>query len=306
MSIHHFILGPTASGKSALALELAELCGGVVCNMDAFQVYRGLDIGTGKPGADDRARVPHELFDIVDPLEAFSVADYLHVAEKVILAHPDRPLIWVGGTGLYYRTLRSGLAPAPATDPSVLAGLEAMPAKARVAEIQRVDPVWAASADLANPRRVIRALAVFRQTGRPLSAWHQQPVRPLLEQGRAWLLELQPGSLRARIDQRVETMWEGGWPEEVARLALETTWAQAPSARALGYLDILQWQREGGDPAAVRQRVATRTWQYARRQLTWFRRERNLLPIKLNDPFDSPSVAREILRTSVPALPLVP
>lgn len=296
---HVFILGPTASGKSSLALALARRCGGVVCNLDAFQVYRGLDIGTGKPSAPERGAVPHALYDLVGPCEAFSVADYLRAASRAVDAHPGKPLIWTGGTGLYFRALRSGLAPAPASDPAVVRELEAMPAEARVEEIRRVDPDWAAGADLRNPRRVLRALAVFRQTGRPLSSWHRDPVRPLLQEGHALLLEWDAEALRRRITARVDAMWAAGWPDEVAALAADPAWEHAPSARAIGYAEVLRWVREGGDAAAVRQAIALRTWHYARRQLTWFRSERNLHPIPIDERFDADAAARDLVEASL-------
>lgn len=294
MAVNIFLVGPTASGKSGLAVELAGVVGGVVANLDAFQVYRGMDIGTGKPTVEERGEAPHVLYDLADPLEAFSVADYLKAAAA--LAEEKRPVIWTGGTGLYYRLLRRGLTPAPASDPVVVAALEAMPDEARVEEIRRVDPEWAERADLANPRRVIRALAVFRQTGRPLSVWHREPLRPLVTEGRAFFLRLRPELLRRRITARVGEMWGRGWPEEVRRLAGLRGWESAPSFRALGYAEVLDWVRQGGSVEACQNRIALRTWQYARRQLTWFRREHNLEEIFVDESFAVAAAARAILR----------
>lgn len=291
-----FILGPTASGKSALAFELARAGGGVVCNMDAFQVYRGLDIGTGKPSVMERDQVPHALFDLAGPCDPFSVADYLRAAEAVIAAAGGRPLIWVGGTGLYCRMLRSGLAPAPPSDPAVVRALEAMDADARVEEIRRVDPAWAEAADLANPRRVIRALAVFRQSGRPLSAWHREPVQALVPEGEMLVLQMPPERLRSRIVSRVAAMWAAGWPEEVRRLGELPGWEASPSFRALGYPEVLDWLRRGGDASAVREVIALRTWQYARRQLTWLRREPRMHAIEIDERFDPQRAAQALLR----------
>lgn len=291
-----FVIGPTAAGKSGLALELARLSGGVVVNMDAFQVYRGMDIGTGKPTARERAEIPHLLYDLAEPAGVFSVAHYLEAAAGVV--GDARPKVWVGGTGLYFRMLRSGLAPAPPSDPAVVAELEAMPAAARVEEVRRVDPEWAARADLANPRRVIRALAVFRQSGRPLSEWHRQPVRPLVAQGRVLLLRVSAEVLRRRIAARIEAMWRAGWPEEVRTLAAVPGWESSPAFRAIGYAQVLDWVRSGGDEAACRQAIARATWQYARRQLTWFRREVINEVITADECFDMTGAARELLRCS--------
>lgn len=298
-----FILGPTATGKSSVALALARELGGVVCNLDAFQVYRGLDIGTGKPTLAEQGGLPHELFDLAGPCDPFSVADYLRHASGVLDKYRNtaKPLVWVGGTGLYYRALRCGLSEAPASDPEVLQALEARPLAELQEEIRRVDPEWAGGADLANPRRVLRALAVFRQTGRPISAWHRDPVRPLVPEGTAWLLQAVPGWLRGRIAARVSTMWEAGWSGEVRRLLQLPGWEASPSQRALGYAEVAAWCGGGGvgeeGAALVRERIVTRTWQYARRQLTWFRREPNLNCIEIDERSDSYLIARSLRRT---------
>lgn len=291
---HVFILGATSAGKSALALALAERTAGCVANMDAFQVYRGLDVGTGKASAEERSRVEHALLDLAGPLDEFSVANYLQAAQAWLAARQRGVVIWAGGTGLYYRSLRRGLAPAPASDPELVAELESWTPEARIAEVKRVDPEWASGADLANPRRVIRALAVFRQTGRPLSAWQKDAVQALVPEGTAWMLQMSPERLRRRIEQRVEAMWASGWPEEVRKLAELPGWEQVPAARALGYSEVLQWLRRGGDAASVRAAIVQRTWQYARRQLTWFRREPNIKIIEIDESFD-PQVAAEAL-----------
>jgi len=294
-----FILGPTATGKSAVALALARELGGVVCNLDAFQVYRGLDVGTGKPPVEERGGLPHELFDLAGPCDPFSVADYLRHAAGVLDTCQGRgkPLVWVGGTGLYYRALRRGLTEAPATDPGVLQELESRPLAELQEEIRRVDPEWAGGADLANPRRVLRALAVFRQTGRPISEWHRDPVRPLVAGGAAFLLQAAPGLLRERITRRVAAMWEAGWPGEVRRLLQLPGWEESSSALALGYAEVAAWCHSGGDGAdGVRERIVTRTWQYARRQLTWFRREPKLSPIEIDECSDPSLIARALLR----------
>jgi len=303
---HLFILGPTAVGKSALGLAVAERVGGVVANMDAFQVYRGLDIGTGKASKEDRARVEHGLLDLAGSLDGFSVADYLREARGWLAGRKDGVVVWVGGTGLYYRTLRQGLAPAPGSDPAVLAALEALAPEARVEEVRRVDPVWAAGADLANPRRVIRALAVFRQTGRPLSAWQGDAVEALVPEGAACVLKMPPELLRRRIEARVDALWAAGWPEEVRELARLPGWGDAPAARALGYREVREWLQRGGDAAAVRAAIVQRTWHYARRQLTWLRREPNLRDIEIDNRFDPHAAADVLLDWSDPARPSRP
>ncbi|MDX6767868.1 MAG: tRNA (adenosine(37)-N6)-dimethylallyltransferase MiaA [Candidatus Methylacidiphilales bacterium] len=302
MTRHWFILGPTASGKSAVARELARQTGGVVANLDAFQVYGGLDIGTAKPTLGERADVPHTLFDLAGPCDDYSVAEHLrHAAE--FLSREKRPVIWVGGTGLYYRALTRGLAEAPATEPGVRAELDSLDLETLREEILRVDPVWAAGADLSNPRRIVRALAVFRQTGRPLSAWQADPVRALVPEGRACLLLRSAESLHERIAARVRAMWEAGWPDEVRRLLEIPGWEGSSSSHALGYAEVAAWCRNGGDSKDVRDQIVTRTRQYARRQLTWLRRENNLECIELDERSDPPSIARTLVRDLPPACP---
>ena len=164
-----FIVGPTASGKSVLALALAERLGAVICSMDAFQVYRGLDIGTGKIAPAEQKQIPHRLLDLVESTTPFSVADYLKAAGGVLSKEGGgRTLLWVGGTGLYMRALREGLTAAPGTDTELLKELSVWPLERLQSEIQRIDPIWCRTADLQNSRRIIRALAVAIGTGRTL------------------------------------------------------------------------------------------------------------------------------------------
>jgi tRNA dimethylallyltransferase len=291
-----FILGPTAAGKSSVALALARELGGVVCNLDAFQIYRGVDRGTGKPSTDERTQLPHELFDLAGTCGDFSVADYLREAALVVEKYraSGRPLIWVGGTGLYYRALRCGLSAAPATDPLVLAEWETRTLSELQSEIRRVDPAWAATADLSNPRRILRALAVYHQSGRPLSEWHRDPVEALVPEAAAYVLQVSPDRLRKKMAARVESMWQAGWPEEVRELVKITGWEGCSASRALGYAEVADWLLRGGDAAETRDRIVTLTWQYARRQLTWFRREPKLHVIEIDERSDPSLVARTL------------
>ncbi len=291
-----FILGPTAAGKSSVALALARELGGVVCNIDAFQIYRGVDRGTGKPSIDERTELPHELFDLAGTCENFSVADYLQEAAGVVEKYREsgRPLVWVGGTGLYYRALRCGLSAAPATDPLVLAEWESRTLSELQIEIHRVDPDWAAGADLSNPRRILRALAVYHQSGRPLSEWHRDPVEALVPEASAYLLHVAPDLLRKKIAARVEAMWQAGWPEEVRELLKISGWEGCSASRALGYGEVADWFLRGGDAAETRDRIVTLSWQYARRQLTWFRREPKLQLIEIDERSDPSLVARKL------------
>lgn len=280
------IVGPTASGKSALALGVAaEMGPSTIFSMDAFQVYRGLDIGTGKIPLPERRGIPHYLLDIADPEQDYSVADYLRDAAAIRADVDDEDRggsagrIWVGGTGLYFRALREGINEIPATEPAIRQELEAMAPEERIREIREVDPRWAEKADLQNPRRVVRALAVYRQTGQPLSEWQSTPARPLLTFDRVFYLDWPDTDLKQRITRRVGEMWEAGWPEEVRRLMGRENWIGSSSARAIGYREIVAHLQGKFSREECLESITRRTWQYARRQRTWFRRETGLIAL---------------------------
>ncbi|HET6434346.1 MAG TPA: tRNA (adenosine(37)-N6)-dimethylallyltransferase MiaA, partial [Xanthomonadaceae bacterium] len=181
------LMGPTASGKSALALEWARRLGGEIVSVDSALVYRGLDIGAAKPSAEERAAVPHHLVDVRDPWQPYSAADFATAAHKAIddiLARGRIPIL-AGGTGLYFRALQQGLSPMPQADPALRATIAAEAAQrgwpALHAELARVDPEAAARIHATDPQRIQRALEVYRASGRPISAWqreHAAPPRP--------------------------------------------------------------------------------------------------------------------------------
>lgn len=270
-----FIAGPTASGKSELALRVAEKIGAEICSMDAFQIYRGLDVGTGKLTPSERKGIPHHLLDIAGPLESFSVADYLRKAGEIHagLRLRCKPVVWVGGTGLYFRALRQGLSPVPSSDPALIRELSGWTLDELQKEIRNLDPLWARTADLHNPRRVIRALAVVKQTGRPLSSWHQIKGQGVVDGGQFYFL--QPGleELKKAIQTRVVAMWQAGWADEVNGLSKMEGWTSSQSSRALGYSQVLSYLAGSLTQEACVENIQLKTWQYARRQLTWFRGE---------------------------------
>ncbi|MFQ3671481.1 MAG: tRNA (adenosine(37)-N6)-dimethylallyltransferase MiaA [Verrucomicrobiia bacterium] len=276
--VHVFLFGPTGAGKSALALRLAQRLNLEIVGTDAFHIFRRLDIGTAKPTPSDRARIPHHLIDLIDPCQSFTAGAYLRAAQNVLhdLHTRQQSSIWVGGTGLYLRVLRQGLAPAPPTDPNLRRQLEARPLAELRTEILRADPLWAASADLHNPARIIRALAVFQQTGRPLSAWHADGQQGLLPQAPVLALVPPRDLLRHRIALRFEAMWNAGWPDEVRALLNLPEWETSPSSRALGYRTVAAYLRGKLSQNECRQLIIHQTIAYARRQLTWLRREDNV------------------------------
>jgi tRNA dimethylallyltransferase len=274
-----FLLGPTASGKTAVALALAELFPVEVVSVDSVQVYRGMDVGTAKPDAQSRARVPHHLVDILDPTEAYSAGrfrdDALRIAAEVHAR--GRIPILAGGTMLYFRSLTQGLADLPAAQPALRAEIEARAARrgwAQLhAELARVDPTSAARIEPRDAQRIQRALEVHRVTGKPLSAFHGHGTAALPFE--VLKLALEPGDrsvLHARIAERFRGMLASGLVEELEGLrrrhALDE---RMPSMRAVGYRQA--WEvLEGRAPAATLEaRGVAATRQLAKRQLTWLR-----------------------------------
>jgi tRNA dimethylallyltransferase len=273
------LLGPTASGKSRLALRLAEDLPIEIVSVDSGQVYLGMDIGTAKPTADERRRVPHHLIDLVEPTEAYSAGrfrDDAIAAVEGILARRRIPLL-VGGTMLYYRALARGLDALPAADAAIRAqivaeaGAKGWPAMH--AELARVDPLTAARLAPNDSQRIERALEVFRATGKPLSAL-QTAERATLP-FRLTSLALIPedrAALHARIAERFDAMLREGLVEEVRALRRRySLHAGLPSMRCVGYRQVWDHLEAAYDRATLRDRGIAATRQLAKRQLTWLR-----------------------------------
>jgi tRNA dimethylallyltransferase len=273
------IAGPTASGKSALALTLAEAVGGVVINADALQVYSELSIITARPSAEDEARVPHWLYGHVLVSDAYSVGRYLadvRVALTAAAAAGQRPII-VGGTGLYFKALLEGLSPVPEIAADVRAYWRAearrLGAIALHAELSRRDAEMATRLSPTDPQRVTRALEVLQSTGHSLAYWQRQPGVPVMS-GETIRLVIRPDrtELRARCDARFEQMLSLGALEEVRRLAALQLDPALPAFGALGVAPLLAHVRgELALPDAVAQ-AKLDTWHYVKRQFTWLKR----------------------------------
>ncbi|QPF83211.1 tRNA (adenosine(37)-N6)-dimethylallyltransferase MiaA [Bradyrhizobium genosp. L] len=294
------IAGPTASGKSALALALAQRTGGVVINTDSMQVYRDLRIITARPTADEEALVPHRLYGHVDASMNFSAGAWVGDAAKVLgeARAEGRPPIFVGGSGLYFKALTRGLSAVPpipaAVRESVRARLEQHGVEALHAELAQRDPV---SAERLKPRdrtRIARALEVVEATGRPLPDWHREGLPPLLPAGEFSAIFLAPEreQLYARIDARFGIMLAGGALEEVAALAARKLDPLLPAMKAHGVPALIRHLRGeiSREEAAEIGRADTR--HYAKRQFTWFRHQ---LP---EFEWVAPEAAREKLRIS--------
>ena len=273
------ILGPTASGKSELGLALAERLSGEIVCCDSMQVYRGMDIGTGKPTREEQTRCPHHLLDLVDPGDPFHAAAWAERAHTVLddIHRRGRTPVIVGGTGLYFRALRAGLFDAPPPDPSIRARHQAEASEVGVPvlhrRLQEIDPEAAAKILPGDLVRTSRALEVYEQTGIPISELRRRAARPPLP----WrlfvvVLDYPLAELRLLIQARVERMMGAGFLAEVAALR-EAGFGRTRALASLGYkqlgqhLDGLMTLEE----AVAQTKVATSA--YARRQRTWFRRE---------------------------------
>jgi tRNA dimethylallyltransferase len=270
------VVGPTATGKTSLAVALAHRLGGEVVNADSMQLYRGMDIGTAKPDVDERDGVPHHLLDLWHVREPASVAEYRRLARVEIdrlRAAGTVPLL-VGGSGLYVRAVLDELD-FPGTDPAVRARLEqelaAEGAPALHARLAAVDPAAAAAVLPSNGRRVVRALEVVELTGGPFRATlpEPRPHYPAVVVG----LDREPEELDAQIAARVERMWARGFVDEVAALAADGLREGPTASRALGYAQVLA--QLDGDLSAdeARERTVAATRRFVRRQRSWFRRD---------------------------------
>jgi tRNA dimethylallyltransferase len=272
------IAGPTASGKSALALALAERTNGVIVNADASQVYRDLRIISARPSPDDEARVEHRLYGHVDGARSCSAAEWAEEARNEIegiIAQGRLPIL-TGGSGLYIRTLLDGIAPVPAIDPAIREAVRAMPVAKTHAELLTADPAAAHRLAPGDTARVARALEVVRSTGRTLAAWQGERTGGIADQVCLMPLIVLPerAGLNERIDTRLAAMFDGGAVEEVAALiARNDVSPTAAVRRAIGVREIAAWL--GGttdrDTALTDARAATR--RYAKRQYTWFRHQ---------------------------------
>lgn len=270
------LMGATASGKSALALPLAESAGRTIVCCDSMQVYRGLDIGTAKPSQDEQARVPHALIDCCTLPDAFSAARWATLAAEFIRGENEAgrvPLI-VGGTGLYLKALAEGLADIPAEEPGVrealLRHLQSEGIQAMHAELARVDPATAARLELNDTQRILRALAVYHSSGWPLSDWHQESPDLLQTDIPVFVLQVEREELRLRIARRFESMLASGWLDEVRRLDKLNLPETHPAMRAVGYRQLLAHVHGECELEDAMNAGITATRRYAKRQETWF------------------------------------
>ena len=274
------LLGPTAIGKSALAYALAEELPITVISVDSAQIYRRMDIGTGKPSAEEQARVPHRLIDLREPWESYSAAEFVSDAMAAIAqAHRDGRLpVLVGGTHLYFRALARGLSPLPAADPALRTRLAEELAERGAEEIHQrlrtLDPLAAERIHPNDPQRLLRALEVIELSGKRLSEQQNQRPDGGLPLLACALLPDDRHQLHQRIAQRLDAMLAAGFLAEVEALAADPrNHVDSPAMRSVGYRQLLAHLSGEWDLAEARDRAIYATRQLAKRQLTWLRKE---------------------------------
>jgi len=319
-----FLTGSTASGKTAVGIELARQIGAEIVSLDSMALYRGMDIGTAKPTAEERRLVPHHLIDIIDPSEEFSVAQYLEAATATAddIKSRGHQVLFAGGTALYLKSLLRGLFSGPPADWKFRRELEET---ARVegpaalhTRLAQIDPPAAAKLHANDLRRVIRALEVHEMTGQPISSLQQQ-----FAQGRSadhckvFVLDWPRDNLENRIRQRVDAMFAVGLVEEVRRVTANVGGESLPrladryarssakgfasysrtASQALGYREVLEYLNGQRDLAATIELVKLRTRQFAKRQLTWFRSLGECRWVTVSEPFEPTAIAQRIAAT---------
>jgi tRNA dimethylallyltransferase len=293
------LAGPTAVGKSEIALPLAEKVGGEIVSVDSMQVYRGLDLGTAKPSPGDRARAPHHLIDVVELSEPFDAAKFATLAGRAVaeIQSRGRVPILCGGTGLYFKAFLEGLGEAPSADAALRAELEAIPLADLLRELAGRDPVAYEKIDQKNPRRVIRAVEVIRLTGKPFSRqradWATQNSKLKIKNSFAFTRPT--ADLHARIERRVDEMFRHGLVAETEQLLKRGLAQNKTAMQALGYRQVVEHLRGERSLKETIELVKIRTRQFAKRQMTWFRGQMKLEWIELNARA-APETAVEFIR----------
>lgn len=269
------LAGPTASGKSAVALHLAERIDGEIVTVDSMQVYRGMDVGTAKPGLADRARRPHHLLDVRDPGDPFSAGDFLAEAQATVgqIRERGRPAVFCGGTGLYFKAWTEGLGTSPAPDLALRRSLYNVQTEDLLRELEQGDPAAAARIDHQNRRRLIRAVEILRTTQRPIAEQQTPWTSPADSAAPLICLDRDSADLRRRIDERVDAMFAGGLLEESQRLLDLGLPEDATCLQALGYRQAFAYLQGIKPLDQTIAEVKQRTWKYAKRQRTWFRHQ---------------------------------
>lgn len=299
--------GATATGKTAVAIELARRLDAEIVSLDSMTVYRGMDIGTAKPSPAEQVQVPHHLLDIVDPAEEYSVAQYVEDAAATVTAirQRGRDVLFVGGTPLYLKSLLRGLFEGPPANwnlrEQIEEELEAVGQAALHERLQQIDPLAAAAIHPHDTRRMIRALEVFRATGEPLS--HQQMQFDdgrQADECRVFVLRRERKELHQRIEGRVEAMIDVGLVEEVEQLTADGKALGRTAQQAVGYQEALAFLAGEHDRAQMIERIKVRTRRFAKRQGTWFRSLSECRFVDIAGEVDPGTIAERIAAAGMP------
>jgi tRNA dimethylallyltransferase len=296
-----FLTGPTASGKSAVGVELARLLGGEIISMDSMALYRGMDVGTAKPTPSQRAAVSHHLIDVIEPHEEYSLAQYVAAAAGVVaeIRVRGREPLFVGGTPLYLKGLLRDIFQGPAADWELRRQLEDEARRLGPESLHRrlaqFDPAAAQRLHPNDTRRLIRAIEVFEKTGLPISRLQKQFDTGLdASQCRVFALDWPRRELAARIDRRVEAMFAAGLVEEVRRLLAGPHGLSRTAGQAVGYGEVIEHLEGRRNLSETIELVKTHTRQLAKRQGTWFRSLGECRPIRLSEPLDPAQTAAQL------------
>lgn len=296
----YFLVGPTASGKTEVGLLVAEALGAEIISLDSMAVYRGMDIGTAKPTAEERARVRFHLVDIREPHEEFSAADYLRLARRAVaeVRSRGRRVLFVGGTPMYLKMLLEGVFRGPRADWEFRRALRARAqregTRALHEELARADPEAARRIHPHDLRRIERALEVHHLTGRPISELQRENWGALAGPRRIAGLRRERPDLYRRIDERVERMWAAGLVEEVKRLA--SRGFSRSASQALGYREVLRHLAGELTAAQAKELTKRHTRRFARRQMTWLRSLPEVHWVEVSAEEEPETVARRVLK----------
>lgn len=283
------IAGPTGTGKSALALRLAEALDGVIINADSRQVYADFPIITAQPDAEDMARIPHALYGFLACTDKLNAGAYAELAGEAVLAMNEagKTPILVGGTGLYVKTLLSGIAPIPSIDPEISLFWQEKCVKigspALHAILAEHDPVTAARLHPNDSQRILRALEVQKGTGKPLSWWHAQPVPPSPFRALAFLVDIPLAAIEPRLEARVDAMLEAGAVQEAEKAFAACDDPEAPGWSGIGCAELFKFITGQTDFATCKTSWIHNTRLYAKRQITWFKKEADMIRCRPDD-----------------------
>ncbi len=298
----HILLGPTAAGKSAVAMAVAETVGAEIISLDSMQVYRGMDIGTAKPTAAERAMVPHHLIDVRDPWQPFSTAEYLGLAEAAIedITARGRVCLFVGGTALYAKTLLYGMFEGPSADwrfrHRLRVEAQQIGVPALHERLKQIDPVSASRIHPNDLRRIERALEIHEKTGAPPSHLRREWENESLKfEASIAVLSLPRALLHERINQRTDEMIAQGWPGEVECLLQAAGGLSREASQALGYKELAAVVVGELDLDEAVEKIKARTRQFAKRQMTWFRSFDNVQWVEVSQEDAPASIAGRVI-----------